>query len=116
MKRFGEFITEAAEPQRMYVHYTDRGAFLSIKRRGLKPSNSGNLGPGVYFWVSKSLRPSDLREDDYVVRIKPSSVPKLLNTQFLDELDIGDEFVIPGKVGPQHLEWFDGDGRWISCR
>ena len=96
------------------VHYTNLDAFDFIQKKGLTPTDKGNLGGGNYFWVSDILSEKDFNADELTLRIKPEIITKYVDEELLNEFDIGDELTT-NKIPTKHLEYLTNKG-WKSFK
>lgn len=106
------FESETSNFQYELVHYTAVGELDSIKRKGLRATDKGNLGAGNYFWVSDPLTESNFNADELTLRIKPTLVEKYVDDYLLEQYEKGNELTT-SNVNARDLDYLTQQG-WKS--
>lgn len=122
--RVRDLITEGREPGEYVYHASFAGAngskrgqlFRSILKQGLRPSQTGYQGPGVYFAYEPSEGYYHVSADDSeILRARWQDLVKLYGVYPSQKDGIQrdeDEILVPGPVPAQYLEVEYFPGEW----
>ena len=92
---------------RFLYHATEQRFLSSIRENGLRVSEQGDLGRGVYFWSSRSALNTWIDEAEILE-------PAFFRIKFLSEAKHASQFFVSGEE--PRVDWTRLDAMWIVQR